>query len=435
MKIRILMSVVVMIFFQVFYASSQDVIKPTEGFVKVVKDKSGNWQLLVDDQPYFIKGMTYTPVKIGEDPKQLTMRNWMDYDDDHDGQNDFAYQSWLDKNHNNVQDVDEKAIGDFSLMKDLGVNTIRLYHVASNNKIVGDIYKNNPGVALQFAHPVNKDLLRQLYSDYGIRVIMGNFLGSWTIGSGASWDAGTDYANPIHRENIKKSVRAMVLDNKDEPYVLMWLLGNENNMADFSRCNAKTKPREYATLVGELARIVKELDPNHPVAISEGDAGFNEVTLELYSELAPEIDIVAYNSYRGQYGFGDLWAETKKIFDRPMFILEFGTQAYNKNKGEDQDWQDHYTRGAWQDILKHRDSLDGHAGNSIGGVVFDWTDRWYMDGSPAEHNSGTKSWNTPDHTAHDEWWGIMSLGDGTDSLMRQERKVVTYLRSVWRNEK
>ncbi len=431
MKIKTAILVMFMIFLNVCVTGAQEMIKPTQGFVRVAKDEAGRWQLLVDDQPYFIKGMTYTPVKIGEDPRQSTMRNWMDYDDDHDGQNDFAYQSWVDQNHNNIQDDNEPVIGDFALMKDLGVNTIRLYHVASDNPILGEIYKGNSGVALQFDHAVNKKLLRQLYQEYGIRVIMSNFLGSWTIGSGASWDTGTDYANPTHRENIKKSVRAMVLDNKDEPYVLMWLLGNENNMADFSRCNARAKPREYATLVGEIAKMVKNLDPNHPVAISEGDAGFNQVTLELYRELAPEIDIVAYNSYRGQYGFGNLWEEVKNIFDRPMFISEFGTPAYHKETGEDQNWQYRYIQGAWQDIVQQRDLSKGHVGNSIGGVVFDWTDRWYMDGSPSRHNVGTKPWNTPDHIANNEWWGIMSLGDGSDFLVRQERKVCTYLRSAW----
>ncbi len=415
--------------FLIFINASCALSNPS--IVKVVKDKNGVWQMLVNDNPYFIKGMTYTPVKIGEDPGMATMRNWMNYDDDKDGKNDFAYQTWVDKNRNGLKDEDEKVVGDFMLMKQLGVNTIRLYHVASADPSLGDLYKASPSTKLQFDGPVNKELLRQLYQDYGIRVIMGNFLGSWTIGSGANWDTGTDYANPVDRENIKKSVRAMVMENKDEPYVLMWLLGNENNTADFSHCNAKAKPREYAELVGQLARMIHEIDPNHPVAISQGDAGFNDVTLKLYNQLSPEIDIVAYNSYRGKDGFNTLWNDTKKIFDRPIFISEFGTPAYSKTQGEDEDWQENYIRGAWQDIERHRDLADGHAGNSIGGVVFDWLDRWYMDGTPFTQNAGNQLWNTPDKIAHNEWWGIYSYGNTKDSLMRRERKACAYLRSVW----
>ncbi len=426
--VKILMVTVLLISCCVF---SRDVVEASAALVKVVKNDEGAWQLFVNGQPYFIKGMTFTPVKIGEDPKIGNMRNWMDYDDDQDGRNDFAFQTWVDKNYNGIQDQDENAVGDFALMKDLGVNTIRLYHVASDNPMLENIYKRDSGTALQFDHPVNKELLRKLYADYGIMVIMGNFLGSWTIGSGAFWSEGTDYENPLHRENIKKSVKAMILDNKDEPYVLMWLLGNENNIADFSHCNARQKPQAYATLIGELVQMIRELDVNHPIAISEGDAGIVEETfLKLYAKYAPGLDIIAYNSYRQPGGFENLWKDTQKIFDRPIFISEFGTQAYNIKNGEDQDFQERYIRLCWEDIVLN--SSKSGAGNSIGGVVFDWTDRWYMDNYPSAHDSGKKPWNTPDGIAHDEWWGILSLGNGADSLMRQKRKAWFYLRSAFR---
>lgn len=78
------------------------------------------------------------------------------------------------------------------------------------------------------------------------------------------------------------------------------------------------------------------------------------------------------------------------------------------------------------------DSTNHFAGNSIGGVVFDWLDRWYMDGSPGEHNPGTKYWATSlDNLDHEEWFGIMSMGDGSDSLMRQKRKSYDYFQDIW----
>lgn len=434
---KILINLLLMIFLSVPAVQSKEV-QNKQSEVKVSKKEDGTWQLLVDNKPYFIKGVVFSPVKIGEDPGAATMRDWMDYDDDHNGRNDAAFQSWLDKNHNNHKDKNESKVGDFQLLKDLGANTIRLYHVASNNSILGNIYKSDSGTALQFDRPVNKDLLRKLYKDYGIRVIVGNFLGSWTIGSGASWDEGTDYGNQTHRENIKKSVRAMVLDNKDELYVLMWELGNENNIADWSHCNAKQKPQDYATLIGELARMIHQLDPNHPVAVSMGDGGIaNQDFFKLFAQYAPEVDVVAYNSYRGKYGFGNLWKEVKLYFDRPVFIAEFGAAAYNKKKGEDQDWQDEYIRGSWRDIVQNSteyyDSNASHkgAGNSIGGTIFDWLDRWYMDGSPSTHNPGSNPWNSPDGIDHEEWFGIMSMGDGSDWLMRQDRKICTYLKENW----
>lgn len=431
-KSRVLIVCLFLVIFNTGYLAAREIIESRGGKVKVVKYDDGTWQLLVGGKPYFIKGVLFTPVKIGEAPDKATMRDWMYYDDNKDGKNDVAYETWLDKNNNNKRDADEPIEGDFKLMKDMGVNTIRLYHLPSDNPMLGDIYKENPSTALQFDHPVNKELLRKLYQDYGIMVIMGNYVGAWTIGSGASWEEGTDYTNPKHIENIKKSVKAMVLDNKDEPYVLMWLLGNENNLGDWLRCNANKNPEAYAKLIGELAEMIHKLDPDHPVAVCDGD-NFN--TLKEYAKYAPGLDVVSYNSYRGEYGFVFLWKEVKRTFDRPVFISEFGIFAYNVNIGEEQDYQLKYIKGCWRDIVRNSfsyyDPTKRVSGNSIGGVVFDWLDRWYMDGTPSEHNPGTRYWDSPDHLRHEEWFGIISMGDGSDWLARHKRKVYDYLEGAW----
>lgn len=438
-KMKKIIRSLIVVFFVVAFSgnlSAKEIIEQRGIKTKIVKYSDGTWQLMVDKKPYFIKGIMFGPVKIGESPDQGTMRDWMYYDDNHDGINDIAYQTWVDKNKNNRRDDTEQIVGDFQLLKEMGVNTIRIYHVASDNPLLGDLYKTNPGVSLQFDHAVNKQLLRNLYHDYGIMTIMGSFLGSWTIGSGASWEEGTDYTNPQHRENIKKSVRAMILDNKDEPYVLMWLLGNENNLGTWTRCNASINPEEYAKFIGELADMIHELDPDHPVAVCDGD-NFN--TLRQYAKHAQGIDILGYNAYRGNNGFQPLWKQVKRIFDRPIFISEFGIFAYNTPVGEDQDLQSEYLQGCWQDILLNSvSSLDNSAnekmnsaGNSIGGIVFDWLDRWYMDGSSHEHNAGTRSWESPDGLRHEEWFGIMSMGNGQDPLLRQKRKAYDYFKEIW----
>lgn len=430
--LKIALVIIIFILISFTMLDARLVVEERGGRVKVVKFSDGTWQLMVDEKPYFIKGVVFTPVKIGENPDNATMRDWMYYDEDKDGRNDIAYQSWLDENKNNKKDSGEEEEGDFKFLKEMGCNTIRLYHVPSNNPILGDIYKENPATALQFAHPVNKELLRKLYKDYGIMVIMGNFLGSWTIGSGIPWEEGTDYTNPKHRKNIKESVRAMVLDNKDEPYVLLWLLGNENNIASWSQCNGWQEPVAYATLVGEITEMIHELDPDHPVAVCDGD---NFHSLKQYSKYAKNLDIIAYNCYRGRYGFGHLWQEAEDIFDRPIFISEFGMFTYNIKSGENENLQREYLKGCWRDIVLnsawHYNPKKMITGNSIGGVVFDWVDRWYMDGFPDKHNKGARHWNSPDGYLHEEWFGLMSMGNGSDWLMRQRRKAYNYFKDVW----
>ena len=190
--------------------------------------------------------------------------------------------------------------------------------------------------------------------------------------------------------------------------------------------------------------MIHKLDPEHPVAISEGDDygwGTNIfTTLKHYPKYAPGIDVIAYNSYRGKDGFGDLWVKAKNIFDRPIFISEFGIFAYNTKVGEDEDLQLEYDKGCWRDIVAnsaaYHESDKNKAGNSIGGVIFDWLDRWYMDGSSYTHNQGTGAWvSSPDGLRHEEWFGIMSMGNGSDWLMRQKRKVYEYFKEVWNRKK
>jgi hypothetical protein len=418
-----------------FYAesSSRHVLEERGGRVKVVKYDDGTWQILVDKKAYFIKGVMFTPAKIGESPNESTMRDWMYYDDNTNGLNDIAFETWLDKNNNNKKDADEKVYGDFLLLKRMGCNTIRLYHSASDNPILDDIYKTNLSSKIQYDHPINKELLRKLYNDYGIMVIMGHFLGEWTIGTNLAWESeGVDYSNPEHREQLKRSVKAMVIDNKDEPYVLFWLLGNENNIAHWAKCNAATKRVDYAKFIGELAEMIKDIDPEHPVAVCDGD-NFNITTY--YAKYAQEIDIIGYNSYRGEDGYGSLWRTSKMKFDRPVFISESGMFAYDSRKGEDEELQLTHIKAYWKDVVLNSADYykrgSRYSGNSIGMIVFDWLDRWYMDEDPYKHNPGKRPWKSPDGLDHEEYFGIMSMGDGSDSLMRQARKAAYYLRDVW----
>ena len=79
-----------------------------------------------------------------------------------------------------------------------------------------------------------------MHEKYGIFVLLGDFLGKYTLGSNADWETGTDYDSDEHKRNMLKSLEKMVLEYKDEPYILMWLIGNENVYG--LGCNADKKP-------------------------------------------------------------------------------------------------------------------------------------------------------------------------------------------------
>jgi len=391
--------------------------KVGKGKVRLVQYNNDDWQLLVEDKPYIIKGITYAPTKVGQSPDEGTLGNWMEEDFNKNGKIDGPYDAFVDKNRNNLQDADEPAVGDFKLMQDMGVNTIRLYH-----------------------HPlkINKELMRDLYKTYGIRVIVGDFLGKYAIGSGAQWNPGTDYNNPAHKKNMIESVKNMVNEFKDEPYVLFWLLGNENVYG--YACNANEEPEAFFKFANEVAKIIKSIDPEHPVAICSGDILF----LDKFGKCTPDIDIFGTNAYRGDYGFGAFWKQVKEEAGKPAFITEFGCPAYaeGKNTDESEELQAQYHLGSWEDIQNNMafspgsgNAFGGYSsGNALGGVVFEWLDEWWKAYEPAIHDSkGLWAGPFPDGYMHEEWLGMSGQGDGKLSpFLRQLRKSYHMYQKKWK---
>ena len=379
-----------------------------KGKVHVIQYETGDWQLMVENKPYSIRGVTYAPTKIGQSPDEGTLGNWMEEDFNQNGKIDGPYDAFVDKNKNNLQDKNEPAKGDFKLMQEMGINTIRLYH-----------------------HPkkADKELLRELYDRYGIRVILGDFLGKYAIGSGAPWYPGTDYNNEEHKKNMMESVTNMVLEFKDEPYILFWLLGNEN-VYGFA-CNANKEPDAFFKFANQVARQIKTIDPEHPVAICSGDTLF----LDKFGKDCPDIDIFGTNAYRGDYGFGYLWQQVKEETNKPVFITEFGCPAYGEGKKSDEVefLQAEYHRGSWEDIEYNMAFHDG-TDNSLGAVVFEWLDEWWKAYEPSIHDTkGLFTGPFPDGYMHEEWLGVCGQGDGKLSpFLRQLRQTYYMYKKIWK---
>jgi len=395
-----------------------------KGRVRLVQYENRHWQLIVDGAPLVVHGVSYMPTPIGLHISEYGNK-WMYEDRNHNGKPDAPYDAFVDRNKNGKKDRDEKPVGDFQLMKDMGVNAIRIYRMSTDLKYD--------------SREFNKKLLRDLYKTYGIRVVMGDYLGAYTVGSGASYEAGTDYTDPVQKKHMKNLVAAYVNDHKKEPYVLMWLLGNENLMsADYSGVNAtrtlaSKQPEAYLKFVNEVAGMIHSLDPDHPVAVGNWEKGF----LEEHAKYAPAVDIMGVNSYQGKVGFGRLWKDVREKFDRPVLITEYGVDAFDWRTGEeDEKVQAEYHEGNWKDIEYH---LAGGAGegNSIGGIIFEWLDEWWK--------SNLGSWNVhektkdqpmafPDGFSSEEWFGLFSAGDGEESpFYRSPRQVYfLYKDKLWR---
>ena len=346
------------------------------------------------------------------------------------GKVDGPYDAYVDKNKNNKQDPDEPSVGDFQLMKDMGVNTIRLYH-----------------------HSTNKQLLKDGYDKYGFMYLMGDFLGMYAAGSGADWYAGTDYTNEEQKKKMMESVRQVVMEYKDEPYILMWVLGNENNygypgtpdVEPGMGCRAKLQPDAYYAFVNDVAKMIKSIDPNHPVAICNGET----VYLNYFAKYCPDVDVFGANVYRGPNGFGrTYWEDIKDLTGRPSIITEYGCPSYFKDdpeKGEE--LQAEYHKGNWEDIAFNM--AGSGFGNALGGVCFEWVDEWWKAGPPPQLDPAKQEpegWDYktrsktpgnfrgpfPDGWLHEEYLGVTSQGNGSDSpFLRHLKKSYFWYKENW----
>jgi hypothetical protein len=397
--------------------SKLKVVKEVGG-PKVVlrKYENGHWQLLVDGKPFVIKGLTYSVTPVGRSPDRGNWNvstDWQTIDTNKNGLHDGFFESWVDKNGNNQQDADEPTVGDAKLLQDLGVNTLRAYH-----------------------HIANKELFRKLHKDYGLYILCGDLMGVYAVGSGASWKDGTDYSNPTQRQTMLDSVKQMVEEDKDEPYILMWVLGNENIYGVAN--NSPKDPAAFYSLINEAAELIHKLDPTRPVAIANGDL----LHLDVIKEKCPALDVIGANAYRGEQGFGrHLFLDVKETIDKPIMITEYGASAYAEGYSQEEAEAYHamYLANNWEDL---RANMAGRgAGNALGGVLFEYMDEWWKANSDlpeyvqrerpdwyAKRSATYKHLQPENHDtvpqfgfpfldgwSYEEWYGLVGQGDGKGS--------------------
>jgi hypothetical protein len=113
-----------------------------------------------------------------------------------------------------------------------------------------------------------------------------------------------------------EAMRAEVLKYRDHPALLFWIIGNELN-------HGYTNPRVYDA-VNDVARMIGELDPNHPTTTAI--AGFKDDVITEIRNRAPALDFISVQLY------GSLFALPDRIkafgFEDPFMVTEWGTIGY-----------------------------------------------------------------------------------------------------------
>lgn len=263
---------------------------------------------------------------------------------------------------------------DFGLIKGCNANTIRVYMDCGTN-----VLKYKP-------------VLDKLYKN-GMMVIM-------TV---------DDAVNDIN------NLRLIVNLYKNHPAILFWSIGNEWNInlyyGKYSNIMTSADSTESA------ARLIKSLDANHPVATCYGDLTVPSLpgTGTIVYSTCPSIDIWGLNIYRGS-SFGQLWSQWNSISSKPVYISEFGTDAFNTSLinwpniygSIDEAIQRDWNHNLWIEIVANLTSSDTSK-SCLGGTFFEWNDEWWKVNPTGQQDKGGWNGPFPDNYGNEEYFGTVSI--------------------------
>lgn len=190
----------------------------------------------------------------------------------------------------------------------------------------------------------------------------------------------------------------------DHPAILMWVLGNEWN---YNHLYSSLTFEQSVARLNEVAAAIRLADPSRPVATIYGELPPADLI-----EQMPDIDVWGINAYRN-IGFGSLFDDWRALSGKPMFLGEYGADAWNANEGRyDPESQAHATTVLTQLIVDHSAALGD--GVVSGGTLFEWADEWWKAGNPDVQDDGAPDGVPgggpyPDDNFDEEWWGIVDI--------------------------
>ncbi|NBC18902.1 MAG: hypothetical protein GVY18_16490 [Bacteroidetes bacterium] len=238
----------------------------------------------------------------------------------------------------------------------------------------------------------------------GLSVLFGLWVGQER--QGFNYDDGKAVAAQLAR------FREVVRTYKDHPAILMWGVGNENDLfyEDFKVWDA----------INDIAEMIHEEDPNHPVMTVT--AGLDVAEVQLIQERAPAIDVYGINTYGEliggtrefrSYGYEgpNVGTQLRRAgWDGPYVIAEWGPDGHwevpktawgvpieQTSKEKARMYRLRYERGIAADTTK----------SLIGSYVFLWgqkqetTPTWY--GLFTEDGAETEVMDELQHMWTGEW--------------------------------
>lgn len=212
----------------------------------------------------------------------------------------------------------------------------------------------------------------------------------------ASERDGFDYNDPEAIARQYQEARRAVLDYRDHPALLSWIIGNELNF-DFTNL-------AVYDAVNEISLMIHELDPNH--LTTTAIAGFSGQMLKILEQRAPDLDFISFQLYGDLINLPRYIAEEQ--YTKPYFITEWGSIGHWEV--EQTEWgapisltstekANNYLKGFNKVISSNTDQV-------LGSYVFMW---------------GQKQERTP------TWYGLFTESG-------EETEAIDVMHYVWTNE-
>ncbi len=184
---------------------------------------------------------------------------------------------------------------------------------------------------------------------------------------------GFDYDNEEAVQKQKERIKKEVLEIKDHPALLIWVIGNELNL-NYSN------PKVWDA-VNDISKMIHELDPNHPTTTTL--AGIAQKEINYIKERCGDLDILSVQMY------GDLPDVPKLIreygWDGPYMVTEWGATGHWEVPTTD--WgapiEENSTLKASNYLKRYKGGIAADTLQCIGSYVFLWgnkqerTPTWY----------------------------------------------------------
>ncbi len=242
-----------------------------------------------------------------------------------------------------------------------------------------------------------------------------------TDGKWYTLDPAAEPANAAKREQEKNIMVEIAKKYKDEPAVMGFVIGNEQNDA-VTRSNCR-----YWQWLDEIDAAVKQQAPNLLTATTIVDDAMITVGESIRCNGLANMDVWGINSYRGTAttGFHSLFDEFSSLVnDKALLITEFGCPASAREDNEftmlpeNSRLQADYLESHWNDIVLHFNVCSG-------GHVFSWIDEWWKNSLPNEQtpNNLAQNFAFPGQWADEEAWGLLAVAVDCEDISNWATRV------------